>query len=94
MANLKLMFHKTGTVLLSLRFLKKRQKGISEIDQKIISMYARGMITRQISDQIEEIYLIVFIDAAHCSIRDNNRMKKLAAYVFLHIRWSQRCNMS
>ena len=36
--------------------VKKRQKDISEIDQKIISMYARGMTTRQISEQIEEIY--------------------------------------
>lgn len=36
--------------------VKKRQKDISEIDQKIISMYARGLTTRQISDQIEEIY--------------------------------------
>ena len=38
------------------KVVKKRQKDISEIDQKIISMYARGMTTRQISDQIEEIY--------------------------------------
>ena len=36
--------------------VKKRQKDISDIDQKIISMYARGLTTRQISDQIEEIY--------------------------------------
>lgn len=36
--------------------VKKRQKDISNIDQKIISMYARGMTTRQISEQIEEIY--------------------------------------
>ena len=38
------------------KIVKKRQKDISEIDQKIISMYARGLTTRQISDQIEEIY--------------------------------------
>ena len=36
--------------------VQKRQKDISEIDQKIISMYARGLTTRQISDQIEDIY--------------------------------------
>ena len=36
--------------------VKKRQKGISEIDQKIISMYAKGMTTRQISETLEEIY--------------------------------------
>ena len=84
--------------------VKKRQKDISEIDQKIISMYAKGMTTRQISDtlmdiygfeasegfisdvtdkllpQIEEwqkrplsdVYPVVFIDAIHYSVRDNN----------------------
>lgn len=36
--------------------VKKRQKDISEIDQKIISMYAKGMTTRQISETLEEIY--------------------------------------
>lgn len=35
---------------------KKRQKDISDIDDKIIAMYARGMSTRQISDQIKDIY--------------------------------------
>ena len=32
------------------KVVKKRQKDISDIDQKIISMYAKGMTTRQISD--------------------------------------------
>ena len=36
--------------------VKKRQKDISEIDQKIISMYAKGMTTRQISETMEDIY--------------------------------------
>ena len=36
--------------------VKKRQKDISEIDQKIISMYAKGMTTRQISDTLQDIY--------------------------------------
>ena len=36
--------------------LPKRQKDISDIDQKIISMYAKGMTTRQISDTLEDIY--------------------------------------
>ena len=36
--------------------VKKHQKDISEIDQKIISMYAKGMTTRQISETIEDIY--------------------------------------
>ncbi len=36
--------------------VKKRQKDISDIDQKIISMYAKGMTTRQIAETIEDIY--------------------------------------
>lgn len=38
------------------QIVKKRQKDISEIDQKIISMYAKGMTTRQISDTLMDIY--------------------------------------
>ena len=36
--------------------VKKRQKDNSDIDQKIISMYAKGMTTRQISETLEDIY--------------------------------------
>jgi putative transposase len=36
--------------------VKKHQKDISDIDQKIISMYAKGMTTRQISDTLADIY--------------------------------------
>ena len=38
------------------QIVKKRQEDISDIDQKIISMYAKGMTTRQISETIEDIY--------------------------------------
>ena len=38
------------------KVVKKRQKDISEIDQKIISMYAKGMTTRQISETLQDIY--------------------------------------
>lgn len=38
------------------KVVKKRQKDISSIDQKIISMYAKGMTTRQISETLEDIY--------------------------------------
>ena len=80
-------------------------------------MYAKGLTTRQISEQIEDIYgfevsegmvsditnkllpeieewqqrplssvyPIVFIDAVHFSVRDNNVIKKLAAYIILGI---------
>ena len=35
---------------------KKNQKDISDIHQNIISMYAKGMTTRQVSDTLEDIY--------------------------------------
>jgi len=38
------------------KVVRKRQKDISDIDQKIISMYAKGMTTRQISDTLMDIY--------------------------------------
>ena len=87
--------------------VKKRQKDISDIDQKIISMYAKGMTTRQISETIEdiygfetsegfisdvtdkilpqiedwqnrpldEVYPILYIDAIHYSVGDNESSK-------------------
>ena len=36
--------------------VKKRQKNISSFDEKIISMYAKGMSTRDIQTHIQEIY--------------------------------------
>lgn len=57
----------------------KRQKDISAIDEKIISAYAKGMTTRLISEVIEAI-LILYIDAVHFSVKDNNVIKKPAAY--------------
>lgn len=97
--------------------VKKRQKDISGIDDKIIAMYAKGLATRQISEQIEdiygfecsegfisdvtdkilqeiddwqrrpldEIYPVIFIDAVHFSVREDNVIKKRAAYVMLAI---------
>lgn len=38
------------------KVLPKRQKDILAIDDKIISMYAKGMTTRQIFETIEDIY--------------------------------------
>jgi transposase-like protein len=97
--------------------VKKRQKDISGIDQKIISMYAKGMTTRQISETVKDIYgfeasegfisdvtdkilpkieewqhrplasiyPVVFIDAIHFSVRQDNIVSKLAAYVVVGI---------
>ena len=99
------------------QIVKKRQKDISDIDQKIISMYAKGMTTKQISEtlddiygfevsegfisdvtdkilpQIEEwqsrplssVYPIVFVDAIHFSVRHDNIVSKLAAYIVLGV---------
>ena len=36
--------------------VKKRQNNISSFDDKIISMYARGMTTRDIQEHVQEIY--------------------------------------
>ena len=52
------------------KVVKKRQKDISGIEQKIISL---------------EVYPIVFIDAVHFSVRDNGQIRKLAAYVILAV---------
>lgn len=38
------------------KIVPKRKKDISAIEEKIISLYAKGMTTRQISDIIEDIY--------------------------------------
>lgn len=97
--------------------VRKRQKDISGIDDKIIAMYAKGLTTRRISEQIEdiygfecsegfisdvtdkilqeiddwqhrpldEVYPVVFIDAVHFSVREDNVIKKRAAYVMLAI---------
>lgn len=97
------------------KVVKKRQKDISGIDEQIIRLYARGLTTRQISEQMEDIYgfecregflsdvtdkilqdiedwqnrplddiyPVLFIDAVHFSVREDNRIKKLAAYVIL-----------
>ena len=38
------------------KIVAKRQKDITSIENKIIGMYAKGMTTRQISEQVEDIY--------------------------------------
>jgi transposase-like protein len=95
----------------------KYAKDITEIEGKIIAMYARGMSTRQISDQVRDIYgfevsegmvsgitnkllpeieawqkrplsavyPIVFIDAIVFNVRENNVIRKQAAYIILGV---------
>lgn len=38
------------------QLIKKRQRDVSEIEDKVISMYAKGMSQRDISSTIEDIY--------------------------------------
>lgn len=52
------------------KVVKKRQKDISGIEQKIISLYAKGMTTRQISETIEGIYGFEISDGMVSDITD------------------------
>ena len=95
--------------------LKKYEKDISNIENQIISMYAKGMTTRDISSHIKEIYgfgisetmvskitnkilptieewqnrplerlyPMVFLDAIHYHVRENNIVVKKAVYIAL-----------
>ncbi len=38
------------------QFIEKRQKRFDGFDEKILSMYARGMTTRDIQGQLEDLY--------------------------------------
>ena len=95
--------------------LKKYEKDISNIENQIISMYGKGMTTRDISSHIkdiygfgisetmvskitnkilptieewqnrplEKIYPMVFLDAIHYHVRENNIVVKKAVYIAL-----------
>lgn len=95
----------------------KNTRDVSGIEDKIISLYARGLTTREINEQIQDlygievsatmvsnitdqiipeikewqerpldsIYPILFIDAVHFSVREENRVVKKAAYIVLGI---------
>ena len=95
----------------------KNKRDISGIEDKIISLYARGLSTREIDAQIqdlygievsatmvsnitdailpeikdwqsrtlENVYPIVFIDAVHFSVREENHIVKKAAYIVLGV---------
>lgn len=52
------------------KIVKKRQKDISGIESKIISLYAKGMTTRQISETIEDIYGFEVSDGLVSDITD------------------------
>ncbi len=99
------------------KIVPKNARDVSGIEDKIISLYARGLTTREINEQIQDlygieisatmvsnitdkiipeikewqerpldsVYPIVFIDAVHFSVREENRVVKKAAYVVLGI---------
>jgi len=95
----------------------KNKRDVSGIEEKIISLYGRGLSTREIHDQIQDlygieisatmvsnitdtiipkieewqyrplnnIYPIVFIDAIHFNVKEENQVKKKAAYIVLGV---------
>lgn len=99
------------------KIVPKNTRDASGIEDKIISLYARGLTTREINEQIQDlygievsatmvsniidqiiseieewqerpldsIYPILFIDAVHFSVREENRVVKKAAYIVLGI---------
>ena len=52
------------------KVVQKRKKDISEIEQKIISLYAKGLTTRQISSVIDDIYGFEVSDGLVSDITD------------------------
>lgn len=73
--------------------IPKRTKDISEIDRKVISMYAKGMSQRDISDTIEDIYGFkvsheMISQITDCVIEElnewqNRPLKKFYPFVFV-----------
>ena len=75
------------------QIVPKFKRDISGIEEKVISLYARSMSTRDIHYQIKEwqnrpfepIYPFVFMDAVHYKIKEDSRIINKAAYVVLGI---------
>ena len=82
--------------------LKKNQTSISQdIEEKILSMYAKGMTTNDIETHItdkilpiakewqqrplEPIYAVVFLDAIHYHVRSEGQIVKKAVYIAIGI---------
>ena len=95
------------------KIVKKNQTDISDIEDQVLSMYAKGMTTRDISAHLRDVYgvdasaemishmtdrilplarewqnrplerkyAIVFMDAVHFHVREDNRTVKKAVYV-------------
>ena len=100
------------------QIVKKHQTDISNIEDQVLSMYAKGMTTRDISDHLKTVYgvdasaemiskmtdrilpvakewqnrpldrkyAIVFMDAIHYNVRQDNAIVKKAVYVAIGIK--------
>lgn len=100
------------------QIVKKNQTDISNIEDQVLSMYAKGMTTRDISDHLKTVYgvdasaemiskmtdrilpiakewqnrpldrkyAIIFMDAIHYNVRQDNAIVKKAVYVAIGIK--------
>ena len=98
--------------------VKKNQTDISNIEDQVLSMYAKGMTTRDISTHLWDVYgveasaemishmtdrilpiarewqnrplerkyAVVFMDAVHFNVREDNRTVKKAVYVAIGVK--------
>lgn len=98
--------------------VKKYQRDVSNIEDQVLSMYAKGMTTRDISTHLKSVYgvdasaemisrmtnkvlpiakewqnrpltekyAIVFMDAIHYNVRENNAIVKKAVYIAIGIK--------
>ena len=101
------------------QIVKKNQRDISGIEDQVLSMYAKGMSTRDISTHLKDVYgvdasaemitrmtdrilpiarewqnrplerkyAIVFMDAVHFNVREDNRTVKKAVYVAIGVKF-------
>lgn len=65
------------------KIVKKRQKDIPQIEDKIITMYAKGLSTHQISKQIEDIYGFEVSDGFVYDITDKLECVEFYRYIFI-----------
>ncbi|MBQ8039822.1 MAG: IS256 family transposase [Lachnospiraceae bacterium] len=100
--------------------IRKNQTDISNIEDQVLTMYAKGMTTRDISDHLKNVYgvdasaemishmtdrilpiakewqnrplekkyAVVFMDAIHFHVRQDNQTIKKAVYIAIGIRLS------
>lgn len=102
------------------QIVKKNQRDVSNIEDQVLSMYAKGMTTRDISEHLsdvygvdasaemishmtdrilpiakewqnrplERVYAVVFMDAVHFNVREDNKTVKKAVYVAIGIKFN------